>query len=279
MTKLTQPLKWPGGKAYLASRIVDLMPPHLHYVEPYFGGGSVLLARDPDDTRFWLPPHKGVSEVANDIHGALMNFWRVLKNPALFGMMLRQLQTTPMSKDEWTRASQSKTSIMDNPVFAAVDFFVNARQSRAGGMKGFTSITRNRTRRQMNGNVSEWLGAVDGLPDIHARLRRVLIENMPAVDLIKREDTPGTLIYADPPYPHESRTSKDLYAHEMNTEDHEHLARVLNGIQGKAMLSGYRCDLYDLLYKDWRRVEWDLPNNMAGGATKRRMIECLWMNF
>ena len=43
------PLKWHGGKYYLASKIVRLMPAHLHYVEPFFGGGAVLFARDPED--------------------------------------------------------------------------------------------------------------------------------------------------------------------------------------------------------------------------------------
>lgn len=40
----TSPLKWHGGKHYLAARIVALMPPHTHYVEPFAGGLSVLLA-------------------------------------------------------------------------------------------------------------------------------------------------------------------------------------------------------------------------------------------
>jgi DNA adenine methylase len=53
---LTPPLKWHGGKHYLASRIVGLMPPHLHYVEPYFGGGAVLMAHDPNDQSLWLSP-------------------------------------------------------------------------------------------------------------------------------------------------------------------------------------------------------------------------------
>ena len=38
--QLTPPLKWPGGKHYLAKGIIDLMPPHTHYVESYFGGGA-----------------------------------------------------------------------------------------------------------------------------------------------------------------------------------------------------------------------------------------------
>ena len=58
--KLTQPLKWHGGKYYLAPQIIDLMPPHLHYVEPYFGGGAVLLSRDPN--RNW---YEGAADWSN----------------------------------------------------------------------------------------------------------------------------------------------------------------------------------------------------------------------
>lgn len=35
MKRITTPLKWHGGKHYLASKIVSLMPDHKHYVEPY----------------------------------------------------------------------------------------------------------------------------------------------------------------------------------------------------------------------------------------------------
>ena len=38
---VAQPLKWWGGKSHLASQIIDFMPPHLHYVEPYAGGLAV----------------------------------------------------------------------------------------------------------------------------------------------------------------------------------------------------------------------------------------------
>ena len=55
----TPPLKWHGGKHYLASLIVGLMPQHLHYVEPFFGGGAVLLARDPNDPSLWPPASQG----------------------------------------------------------------------------------------------------------------------------------------------------------------------------------------------------------------------------
>jgi DNA adenine methylase len=53
MTKLTPPLKRHGGKHYIAAHVLKVMPRHLHYVEPFFGGGQVLFARDPGDSRLW----------------------------------------------------------------------------------------------------------------------------------------------------------------------------------------------------------------------------------
>ena len=275
---MTPPLKWHGGKHYLASRFVALMPPHLHYVEPFFGGGAVLLARDPNDPSLWLPPHKGVSELANDINGRLVNFWRVLKDEANFLKFVRLVQAMPLARAEW-EAAHATAPTGNDPVADAVAFFVDCRQSRSGLMKGFTPVTRSRTRRGMNGNVSEWLSAVDGLADVHARLRRVFIENMHAVDLIRREDAPGTLIYCDPPYLHETRKAKDAYAFEMAGADHEELLDVLRQCKGKVMLSGYPSELYDQALAGWTRHTFDLPNHAATGKEKRRETEVLWCNF
>jgi DNA adenine methylase len=275
---LTPPLKWHGGKHYLASRIVGLMPPHLHYVEPFFGGGAVLLLRDPADPSLWMPPNKGVSEVANDVNGRLVNFWRVLKDESLFPRFVRMAQAIPVARDEW-EAAHAHIPSADDPVADAVAFFVDCRQSRSGLMKGFTPVTRSRTRREMNGNVSEWLSAVDGLPEIHARLRRVLIENMPAVDLIRREDAPFTLFYCDPPYLHTTRKATEAYAFEMTETDHEELLGVLRQCKGKVMLSGYPSKLYDEALAAWNRHTFDLANHAANGKAKRRETEVVWCNF
>ncbi len=131
----------------------------------------------------------------------------------------------------------------------------------------------------MNGNVSEWLGAVDGLADVHGRLRRVLIENVPAVDLIRREDAAGTLFYCDPPYLHETRTARDAYAFEMSEADHRELLDTLRQCKGKVMLSGYPSKTYDDALVGWERHAFDLPNNAAAGREKNRETEVVWCNF
>jgi DNA adenine methylase len=273
----TPPLKWHGGKHYLTPKIIALMPRHIHYVEPYAGSLKVLLARDPDDESLWLPPHRGVSELVNDLDARLTNFWRVLQDPVKFEPFRRAVEATPLSRVEWDAAHSHKPT--GDAVKDAVEFFIECRQSRAANMRSFTSITRNRLRRGINGNASEWLGAVDGLPDVHARLRRVVIENRPALKVIQSEDAPVTLFYLDPPYVHETRTVTDAYACEMTERDHVEMLDLIRSVKGKVILSGYPSDLYDRALADWNRHAVDLPNNTAGGAAKARKTEVLWCNF
>jgi DNA adenine methylase len=278
---LVPPLKWPGGKAYLAKEIVARMCPHLHYVEVFGGGARVLLERDPNDESLWLPGHKGVSEMLNDIDEDLVVFWRVIQDTERFADFARMVQATPLSRTVFEEAKDKlqarKRSVYDW-TRRAFDFFIVARQSRAGGFKGFTQMTRSRVRRGINGNASEWLGAVDGLPAIHERLRPVVLENLDFRRLIPQEDTPGTLFYLDPPYFPDTRT-KNLYRHEMTIGDHQDLLSIIRVVKGKVILSGYRNACYDLALRDWNRHEFNLPNHLAGSRNKQRMTECLWMNY
>jgi DNA adenine methylase len=160
---LTTPLKTHGGKHYLAKKIVQRMPRHVHYVEPFAGGLSVLLARDPLDESLWLPPHKGVSELVNDIDGRLINFWRVLqgRDTEQFEQFRRIVEHTPLGRPFWEEAHNHQYGL--DAVADAVAFFVDCRQSLAGRRTGFTAITRTRTRRMKNGNVSEWASAKESL--------------------------------------------------------------------------------------------------------------------
>ena len=266
------PLKWHGGKHYLAPKIVALMPPRTewcHYVEPYFGGGAVLLANDPE----------GISEVVNDLDVGLTNFWRVLQHPNLFENFRRACHATPFSEREYALAVKETSKL---PWDQAHAFFVHCRQSMSGRMKCFSPITKRRTRAGMNEQASAWLSAVEGLPAVHARLKRVdILGPKPALEVIRQQDGDKTLFYLDPPYLDETRTSKDVYAHEMTDADHEALLTALNSIQGKFMLSGYHSKMYNewALQSNFTCHEFDLPNNSAGGKEKRRMTECVWTNY
>ncbi len=128
----------------------------------------------------------------------------------------------------------------------------------------------------MAGAVSRWLGSVEDLPEIAQRLLRVQIECAPATEVIKRYDSPETLFYCDPPYPHASRTDSNAYAHEMTDADHEVLSEVLHNAKGKVALSSYHCDLTDALYSDWQYVE--APEKLIH-SVKAPRTEVLWVNY
>ena len=286
MKNLTQPIKWHGGKYYLRKWIVGLMPPHLHYIEPFFGGGGILLARDPD--RDWLAEEgktlpaalRGCSEVANDLHGELINFWRVLQKSEDFEAFRQRVALTPFSEAEFDAALEFDVQAASS-VDRAVRFFILARQSRQGLMRDFATLSRNRTRGRINEQVNAWLGVVDGLPEIHERLKNVVILNQSACDVIRKQDGENTLFYCDPPYVHETRSTTGEYAHEMTEDQHRELLDVLAGIQGKFMLSGYPSALYSQWESrhGWKRHDYLIDNKAARGTVKETKTECLWCNF
>ena len=169
----------------------------------------------------------------------------------------------------------------DNRVDRAHRFFVLARQSRQGLMKDFATLSRNRTRGRINEQVNAWLSVVDGLPDVHERLKNVLILNQDACSVIRKQDGPNTLFYCDPPYVHETRSTTGEYHHEMDEAQHSKLLTILAGIEGKFMLSGYPSSLYTEFEKrhSWQRHDYLIDNKAASGKIKEMKTECLWCNF
>lgn len=266
MSKSLSPLKYHGGKSYLAKKLRELFPPHKRYCEPFFGGGSVLFSGDGG----------GVAEFANDLNRELANFWNVLKVVPLFDAFVRLVHSIPFSQEHFARSLDATF----DPVERAVAFFIRNRQSRQGLGRDFATPTK-RLRRGMNENVSAWLSAVDGLPEFHARLRRVEIRSQPAIDFIRELDSPDTFFYCDPPYVHETRTTTGEYQHEMSDGDHFELLKVLGSIKGKFLLSGYQNATYQLaaINFGWNRKDFEIDNKASGKKVKDKKIESAWMNY
>lgn len=270
----SNPLKWHGGKTYLARRIVALMPRAgwLHYVEPFFGGGAVLFALDGD----------GKSETVNDLNQWLVNFWMHLADPRRFEEFSRAVSMLPLAESVFEKCrALIEAGGCGDPVQNAVAFFVMFRQSRQGLGRDFATLSRRRTRRGMNEQVSSWLSAVEGLPEAHERLSRVAVLCRPAADVIRQQDGPETLFYLDPPYLHSTRSTVGEYAHEMTADDHAELLDLLAGLKGRFLLSGYRSTQYDAAAarSGWRRTDFLIANHASSGKQKERKTECVWMNY
>ena len=65
----------------------------------------------------------------------------------------------------------------------------------------------------------------------------------------------------------------------MSDDDHRKLADILARCKAKVLLSGYPSTLNEEIYAGWNKVEFDIANHAAGGKSKARERECLWMNF
>lgn len=262
-TRLRPPVKWHGGKHYLADRIISHFPPHRVYLEPFGGAASVLLNKAPVDV-----------EAYNDLDLRITRLFRVLQQQG--EEFVSRVQFIPYSQKEFEDAAVCPPDATD--LDRAVRDFVRWRQSFGG--KGKTwSYTTSRARGGMAGDVNAWWTAIDQLPEIIERLKRVQILHQPALGAIGRFDGPETLIYCDPPYLHETRdaNSRDVYGVEMSERDHCELAAALNDCQAAVVLSGYPSPLYDELFGSWRRIDFDIANHAAGGRKKSRKTEVLWI--
>ena len=259
---------WYGGKFSHLDFILPNLPEDAeHFCDVFGGSAAVIINRQPAPV-----------ETYNDIDSELTNFFRVLREPATSEQLIRAIGLTPFSREELVIACTPDREI--DPLERARRFFVRARQTRTGlaqtsseGRWAHCVLT---SRAGMAGAVSRWLGSVEGLSEIVQRLQRIQIENVPALELIERYDTERTLFYLDPPYVHESRGDSSAYGVEMTDVDHTDLAESLLEIKGRAAISGYRSDLYDDLYRDWRRIDAD-PKLCNSVRSERQ--ECLWVNY
>jgi len=91
--------------------------------------------------------------------------------------------------------------------------------------------------------------------------------------LAKYDYRGAELIYSDPPYLTQTRTSGRKYRHDYEEQDHVELLTLLKTLPCNIILSGYPSALYDDLLKGWQTVELQVMNQ--GGVR----TEKLWYNF
>lgn len=252
---MRQVLKYPGAKSRISDWIISNMPNHKVYLEPFAGSLAVLLNK----------PRCHI-ETVNDLHGEVVNFFKILRdNPEELQM---KIKLTPYSREEYDLAYQE----LENDIERARRFCVRCWQGF-----GCANLYHNGFKSGQQSNSPNPARAWAELPVIMLqaaeRLKGVQIENLPAIEIIRRYNTEDVFIYADPPYLRETR-KRYLYKHEMTDQEHVDLLSVLINHPGKIMISGYENDLYNKVLKGWRKVS---KETLAEGGLKR--VETLWMNY
>jgi DNA adenine methylase len=269
MTAPARPvLRYHGGKWRMAAFIIAHFPPHRVYVEPFGGAASVLMQKA-----------RCYAEVYNDLHADVVSLFRLLRDPAQSCELARLLSLTPYSRAEFDAAYEPCPDALESARRFVVRCFMGFGTS---GTRDNKTGFRARPFRQGNDAtaVHDWQTYPPALAAVSERLRGVLIEHRPALDVITAHDTPETLYYLDPPYVTATRSSlrggSTPYAHEMTDADHVALAERLHVLEGMAVLSGYDCPLYRELYASWRMVKRPVAAQGHTGSIER--TECLWIS-
>lgn len=254
------PFPYYGGKNNLAPWILSHAPEHVVYIEPFVGSAAVLLAK----------PESRV-EVINDLNGDVVNFWRVLRDR--HDELVALLELTPYARDEYLWCRDGKSGTID-PLERAREFFTRCCMAfnASTGTVGFSASSAAKTakahtfRRRIDERLSR----------VAERIRGVEIENMDALDLIRRWRDPQAVVYLDPPYLGATRNSSSNYATDNGgAAFHEALMEVIEDFPGTVLLSGYDGSPYDRL--GWRREERKVPAHVSNVAGAER-VECLWIN-
>ena len=161
-------LKYPGAKNRIAKWICNYIPEHKVYLEPYAGSLAVLFEKE-----------RSHIETVNDLDGEIVNFFLVARD--FPEELKRKIALTPYSREEYI-----------NAYMPAGDFVERARRFCVRCWMGFGcgNLYRNgfKSGQQVHSPnpAAAWALLPETIGLAGKRLAGVQIENLPAVELLKR---------------------------------------------------------------------------------------------
>lgn len=252
-----------GGKSAIAKRLIKLLPEHDTYLECFSGGAALYFNKKPSKV-----------EVLNDLDRNISNSYKYLKVATEKDVDILKGILKPMKKTEFVKLKNRIYGTKDvdgvpvNPdVYGFANFYLITYYSFASDRDSFGFTTR-------TPHVHTRLMA------LKERLRGTTIENMDAVECIKKYDSPSLFVYSDPPYPKTWRQAKHGYSY----EDVQELLTCLKGMRGKFMLSlgkdeKVRQMVHDMGFKVNRIKTRRIANQRKGHEAKSEEYEYLVMNY
>ena len=256
------PLTYYGGKQKLASKIVNLIPDHKLYCEPYCGGAAVFFAKNKDVSQV---------EVLNDTNQEIINFFRVAQ--LNFVSLEQEIRISLHSRRLFTDAKVIYNNPhMFNEIKRAWALWVLATQGFASildGSWGYDKKKRTTSKKVMNKRQSF-------SEELAYRLQDVQLECTDAIRIITSRDTHDSFFYIDPPYYNSDCGHYDGYT----IDDFQQLLKTLSKLQGKFLLSSYPSPILTEFTKanNWHQVKIDMNVSVNKGSGKRK-TEVLTANY
>lgn len=253
-----------GAKSKLANVLIQKMPDHSHYIEPFGRTASVLLQKS-----------KVPYELYNDIDKQVTNFFRVLRDTP--SALYNACQALPYSEDLYYHFLNKPIS--GDPITQAQRFFYINRAGYMGNqITGFRADTPQRSYSRFYYAETKRFFAIS------KRLQGVEILNKDVKKIINlHRDNPHAFFFLDPPY----LDGTSYYDHRFEWKHHQALAQVLQQVKGKVMIClsyhkdthrlytglGYRVETVNSHYFSGRII------NESGGLARPPITIYLYKNY
>lgn len=261
--RLRTPITYYGGKQQLLPVILNGIPKHKLYCEPFCGGAAVFFGKPASEV-----------EVINDTNKELINFYKVCRNRFhdLTSLTRTTLHSREQHDDAWVIYNKPHLHDEVRRAWAVWVLSCQSFSSKLNGSWGFdkTVATSNIKINNKRDQFTE---------ELSLRLQNAQIECSDALYIIKSRDTSNTFYYCDPPYFNSDMGHYDGYSE----QDFENLLILLSAIKGKFMLSSYPSPLLQKYIKQQGWYMWSKEMSLSTGLKKRgyvkRKIEVITTNY
>lgn len=222
MSRSASPLRYPGGKSFMAPFFVELFElnglKNITYIEPYAGGAGAALKLLIDGAVNRI--------VINDANIAIFSFWHYLKQDKL--SFVHEIMDKEINLECWNECHgilrQSKEPCRE----LGIATFILSRTNRSGILTGgpIGGITQ-----EQQDNSTYKIDCRFNKETLEKQLmtilnysENILPLNLDALDLLKKLNFKNPFVYLDPPY---YSKGASLYLNYYKHKDHEHLSKFL----------------------------------------------------
>lgn len=211
---MQSPIPYIGGKSKLSETIIKMMPGHEAYCEVFAGAAWVFFGKE-----------RSKYEVINDLDSDLVCFYRVLQHH--LEEFLKQFKWVLSSREWFEDFKRQQVAGGLTDIQRAARYYYLQRHCFGGRVKGRTFGSGPLRRPRIN-----LLRIEEELSEVHLRLARVTVENLPWHEFVERYDRGQTLFYLDPPY-----FKAPYYEHNLELKDYQEMGHLLADISSKFILS------------------------------------------
>jgi DNA adenine methylase len=253
---LHAPMNYLGNKYNLLDWILPNFPSHKVYTEVFGGSGACLLAK-----------RKAKLEVFNDRYSGTTALYQCIQDDKLYDQLMNKIELMVHGREMW-RWCRDTYNTAEDIVDRAVRYYYLVQTSFAGRTDSFGRDTfgSNSVTRKLRKHLPLF-------PQIHDRLKDVIIENQEYKQILKDYDGLDTLHYLDPPY-----LGIERYQTNFKEPEHIEMCELVHQLEGTVIISGFEHEIYDRYPWDEILINYDVKTNCTIYKESRKdRKEYLWI--